>query len=296
MASLSTVGSRLAADFATLDRAAFLARYGHLRPGTYDVQSPRYDESPDTYFDWAARDRRSAAVEPPFAISIDQLNRTRRLLEEHGLGGDAIGFFNFIQSAIEGREYAKFIFTQSLSDALKLLRETAASFGLSDEDCAYLDYSCVQQLYASSADPREVLVRSVESGRQAHAITRQLVLPPLIVTPGDVWAFDVPATDPNFVTDRTAEGPVAFADGGRDRLAGSIILIPSADPGYDWLFAHPIRGFITMWGGANSHMAVRAAELGIPAVIGAGEGLYNRWAKAEILAIDAGNRQVRVVR
>ena len=39
---------------ARLSKADFLARYGHLRPGTYDILSPRYDEAPDLYFDWSA--------------------------------------------------------------------------------------------------------------------------------------------------------------------------------------------------------------------------------------------------
>ena len=54
-------------------------------------------------------------------------------------------------------------------------------------------------------------------------------------------------------------------------LAGAIVCIPGADPGYDWIFSQGIAGLITAFGGANSHMAIRAAELGIPAVIGAGE-------------------------
>lgn len=296
MASLSTVGSRLAADFRLLGREEFLARYGHLRPGTYDVMSPRYDEQPDRYFDWDRVAAAAPVTEPPFALSIDQLNQTRALLERHQLGNDAIGFFNFIKSAIEGREYAKFIFTQSLSDALQQLKELAEAHGLSDDDCSYIDYSTVQQLYASSADPGEVLARSAAGGRTAYAMTQQLVLPPLLVQPADVWAFEVPPTDPNFVTIGVAEGPVRFADSPREGLTGCILFIPSADPGFDWIFAHPIRGFVTMWGGANSHMAVRAAELGIPAVIGAGESSYTNWARAEVLHVDCANRQVRVIR
>ena len=42
-------------DRATLDKATFLSRYGHLRPGTYDILSPRYDEAPEMYFDWSAK-------------------------------------------------------------------------------------------------------------------------------------------------------------------------------------------------------------------------------------------------
>ena len=52
------------------------------------------------------------------------------------------------------------------------------------------------------------------------------------------------------------------------------MLIPSADPGYDWIFAQGIAGFVTMFGGVNSHMAIRAAELNVPAVIGAGEAYF----------------------
>jgi hypothetical protein len=54
MASVDTVGSRIGRDFAQLPKADFLARYGHLRPGTYDILSPRYDEAPDLYFDWSS--------------------------------------------------------------------------------------------------------------------------------------------------------------------------------------------------------------------------------------------------
>ena len=36
-------------------------------------------------------------------------------------------------------------------------------------------------------------------------------------------------------------------------------------------FFHKIKGLITKYGGANSHMAIRAAEIGLPSVIGVGE-------------------------
>ena len=52
LANLETVGSRIGRDFVSLSKTEFLERYGHLRPGTYDILSPRYDEAPDLYFDW----------------------------------------------------------------------------------------------------------------------------------------------------------------------------------------------------------------------------------------------------
>jgi phosphoenolpyruvate-protein kinase (PTS system EI component) len=74
-----------------------------------------------------------------------------------------------------------------------------------------------------------------------------------------------------------------------------VLLIPSADPGFDWIFSRGISGLVTMFGGVNSHMAIRAGELGLPAVIGSGEQLFRRWQSARLLCIDCANRQVQAV-
>ena len=55
LGGISTITSKLTYDWAKLDRTTFLSRYGHLRPGTYDILSPRYDEAPELYFDWKQR-------------------------------------------------------------------------------------------------------------------------------------------------------------------------------------------------------------------------------------------------
>ena len=75
-----------------------------------------------------------------------------------------------------------------------------------------------------------------------------------------------------------------------------IVLIPSADPGYDWIFSHKIKGFITMYGGVNSHMAIRAGELSIPAVVGVGAKKYEKFKKAQILEIDTAGKLVRILK
>jgi len=53
MSSLSMVGKDITRDLAELSPAGFLSKYGHLRPGTYDVCSPRYDQGRELYFDFA---------------------------------------------------------------------------------------------------------------------------------------------------------------------------------------------------------------------------------------------------
>jgi glutamine kinase len=294
MASVDTVGSRIGHDFANLTKPEFLARYGHLRPGTYDILSPRYDEAPDLYFDWAAA-RTSAPDSPRFALSIEQLRRIEQLIKQHELEIDVLSLMEFIKAGIEGREYAKFVFTRSLSDALTLIKELGAEYGLSVEDCAFLDYDAIQSLYSESGSVRERLLSSIEIGRERHALTRNLVLPPVIASPDDVFGFHLPPTQPNFITRKTVTAAVASITDPPEQFAGKILFVPSADPGFDWIFTRGISGFVTQFGGANSHMAIRAGELGIPAVIGAGESLYQSWKRSKKLCLDCSNQKVTFI-
>lgn len=293
MASVSTVSGQLARDRATLDSATFLSRYGHLRPGTYDILSPRYDEAPELYFDWK---RRPAASEPakPFSLTLPQMRQIVRLLEVHGLHPDCVGLFDFLQAGIELRELAKFHFTRNLSDALALAAAYGEPWGISREGMAFCDIAALRELHIAAMDPGVVLAQAIEQGRQRYRETLTVTLPPLLTGPEDVWAFEWPETAPNFITQQQVTAPVAGCDA-RERLTGAIICIPNADPGFDWLFAYPIAGLITAWGGVNSHMAIRAGELGLPAVIGAGEVLYRRWSQAARLHLDCAGRRVEVL-
>ena len=58
ISSINTVSYSLAADTLKLNKKEFLEKYGHLRPGTYDILSPRYDQAPDLYFDWNTKGKK----------------------------------------------------------------------------------------------------------------------------------------------------------------------------------------------------------------------------------------------
>jgi phosphoenolpyruvate synthase/pyruvate phosphate dikinase len=294
MASLNTVSGQLARDMGTMERTTFLAKYGHLRPGTYDILSPRYDEAPDTYFNWQRSGNTTLQQPAPFSLKLDQIRQIGRLLAEHGLEADVVSLFDFLQAGIELREYAKFLFTRNLSDAMSLMRGFAEDLGFSGDDLSYAEVSVFNELYASCADPKELLMRSIDQGRKRYLSTARIRLPPLITGEQDVWGFHLPETEPNFITQKSVVGPVVAPED-TDRLAGAIVAIRSADPGFDWLFSHPIAGLITAYGGANSHMAIRAGELGLPAVIGAGETLFERWRHAPQLVLDCATHRVVVL-
>ena len=294
MSDLETVGSQIGQDYLRLSKDEFLVRYGHLRPGTYDILSPRYDEAPDLYFDWSAR-RRQHTTQSSFVLSVKQLRLIERLLKEHGIEHDILSLIDFIKGGIEGREYAKFVFTRSLSDALSLIKQIGAEHGLTPEDCSFLDIADVRSLYAESGNVGARLKASIAEGKRRHQLTRRIVLPPLISSPDDAFAFHLPSIHPNFITKQCVTAPVSTIEDSPEKIKGTILFVPSADPGFDWIFSRGIAGFITQFGGVNSHMAIRASELAMPAVIGAGETLFQQWKKAGKICLDCGNQQVQVI-
>jgi len=292
--NISTVSSQLAQDWAKLDKSTFLDCYGHLRPGTYDILSPRYDETPELYFDWKER---SVLFEPvkPFSPTLPQKQEIIKLLKANNLDTDPVGLFDFIEAGIKWRELAKFHFTRNLSDALTLMSKVGEKYGIERDDLAYSNVHVFQQPHETVKNMERLLISSIEQGKARYVETQKVSLPPLITTPENVWSFEWPDAEPNFITQKQITAPVLYYEVCASPI-GALVCIPNADPGFDWLFAHPIAGLITAWGGPNSHMAIRAGELGLPAVIGAGEVLYRQWSKAQYLHVDCAGRRVKIIK
>lgn len=129
-------------------------------------------------------------------------------------------------------------------------------------------------------------------------MTEAISLPPFISCDQDVMGFYYPDSEPNFITSGKVNAEVRLLDEKieTEDLTGKILLIPSADPGYDWIFSHGIKGFITMYGGANSHMAIRAGELGIPAAVGVGGKAFEKYRNAKALELDALNKMIHIIK
>ena len=297
MNGLTTVSSQMIADRRNLSKEAFLVKYGHLRPGTYDILSSRYDETPDLYF--SGEDVRWQEIVKqdslPFSLTLEQYRAIQDAMTQHGLKGDLLALFQFIRAGIEGREYSKYVFTKSLSAVIELAARLGAEYGYSREDMSYLDISVIDTLYSSAEDIGRTLGESIRAGREKYARTLGITLPPVICRPQDVYAFFLPTGQPNYITLKSVSGQVCGGRFAGEQIAGKILLIEAADPGYDWIFSHEIAGFVTAYGGANSHLAIRAGELGIPAVIGVGEKLFARYSAAHVLELDCANKQVKIL-
>ena len=295
MRSVHTVAADLVRDMGwvatgEIDRAAFLSRYGHLRPGTYDILSWRYDEKPELYI---AETGHAKTVEPvecgAFPLTPEQKAALAACLEEQGYTCAPEALMDYVATAISAREQAKFAFSRGISDALAALGEWGESVGLSREDLSNLEIGTILR---HPEDP-VLLGTRVEEGRAAHRLARAIRLHHLIVEPDDIDVVSPARGQPTFITNTsvTAKGQLLHTNEAPP-LDGRIVLIESADPGFDWIFSHDIAGLITQYGGVNSHMAIRCAEFGLPAAIGCGERLFTKLRNSSIIELNCAARKV----
>ncbi len=299
MNSLDTVNKKMSRDLQRLykgdtTKEDFLTVYGHIRPGTYDILSKRYDEAFDEYFD-ANGQADSAETYETFSFSQEQMTCIQLELEENGLTITADELMTFMKESIEGREYLKFVFTKSVSKILQLVGELGNRVGISVENMAYLDISIVRQLYVDlyTGDIKTIFMENIKDNKLQYQSAIQIKLPSIIVKPEDIYSFYLLDEEPNFITQKSITSDVVLMNDIEGQvIENKIVFIRAADPGYDFLFAKGIGGLVTQFGGANSHMAIRCAELGIPAVIGVGEKNYTEWSRYKRVTIDCLKRQV----
>ena len=125
-----------------------------------------------------------------------------------------------------------------------------------------------------------------------------MLLPPLIFSEFDFKILTYYTAKPNFITNKTINGNLIHLTTAEKipDLSQSLIMIENADPGFDWIFTKDPIGLITKYGGVASHMAIRCAELGLPAAIGCGEIIFEKLRYAEKIMLDCKNEQIIVLR
>lgn len=291
MHSIRTVASDFVIDMYRLESGEigldrFLSHYGHLRPGTYDILSNRYDSNPELYLGSMGR-----SGEPPsdcFQLSKKQEGDIQALIDEAGYRLSPVELLNYIRQVVKAREEAKFAFTRNISDSLNLLTVWGEENEYTREDLSYIPIDKLLMEKDSGS-----LRSYIEEVREKYELTRAQRLPHLICQPDDVYVVRFPIGRPTFITgDKITSSAIVLSGGENVDVRDKIVLIEGADPGYDWIFTYPIKGLITCYGGANSHMAIRCAEFGLPAAIGCGERMFHDLSLAGTIELNCSERKI----
>ncbi|MBI2026255.1 MAG: hypothetical protein HYS98_00345 [Deltaproteobacteria bacterium] len=311
--SISTVAGELACDTVKMRRGlisqeCFLSQYGHLRPGTYDILSPRYDEAADVYFSYTEEDAEEYCKPGSFITEADakecilqKYASIERALKKNGIDCSTKNLVEFICKSIRAREYAKFEFTKNVSEVLRLLGQLAQINDLSLDDISLnsIFYFLSLSTENCTSDFRKNIKVNARRNSKRYMLTQAIQMPPLICAPKDLNYFQHKVMQPNFISSKKITAPLlrlGHVVQNKMNLNGKIIFIENADPGYDWIFGFKIAGLITKYGGVASHMSIRAAEFGLPAAIGCGEILFERLSKACEIELNCETQQIHIVK
>lgn len=275
-----------------MTKTDFLKKYGHLRPGTYDITALRYDKN-KKFFENVKH--LTKVNRKPLHVDNSEVNR---ILLANGLRFNTVNFFEFVKESLVQRERLKFEFTKNLSDALELIVDWGQRLGFSRRELANLT---IKDILNTKNLSKSELIRNLKNkiviNSKVKEISNYLLLPPLIFSEIDFKIITHYVAKPNYITNKTTTGNLVRLDSSEKipKLSNSIIMIENADPGYDWIFTKNPAGLITKYGGVASHMAIRCAEFGMPAAIGCGDIIFERLQFAKKVMIDCKNEQIIIL-
>ncbi len=281
LSSFETIVSEMIIDIKKLKKSSFSKKYGHLRPGTYDITSKSYNEiNPIDLFG----SRSVKNMSNNFKLKKTEVKKINSYLTGLDIGfKHANEIFEYARLAIQSREKSKFKFTRVIDMIFKKIKILAKKYSISIEDISYLN---INQLIAIEKNPskykKKKILEVIDKNSVKHNIFTTIKLPQLIIDANHSVIIPFQVSSPNFVTNKTIEGEIKYIKSfeASKNVDGKIILIESADPGYDWLFTTNFLGLITKYGGVNSHMSIRCAELQVPAAIGCGDQIFESLKKS----------------
>jgi len=297
MQTINTPLSTLREDFVKftngqLNQKDFFSKYGHLRPGTYDITALRYDKHNNF------SSNLKFITKPPKSNKTLDDDLIKSIFKQSGIHFDEINFSQFVSQSLKYREELKFNFTKNLSDALEFLTQVGIQLGFSKEDLSNLDISHILDSY--SEIPKNELITKwnnmIISEKSLSSIQENIILPSLIFKNDDFEIIQYFDTKPNFITEKSLTGEIVnLSINPRESITGKIVCIENADPGYDWIFTENPLGLITKYGGVASHMAIRCAEINLPAAIGIGDKLFEKINDAKKVLFDCKNKKIIIL-
>lgn len=248
-----------------ITREELIQRYKHLHPGQFSVFGESYEDDPEYYL--------LAQMEKVKAVKILKRSHVFEDTTE----------FRYVVSFMEAREQINFLFNKAFHFFTTKLKKLLVQFGISQKDASRLSWEQLKR-WLDGTPPK------------TSEETEPPILLPEVIIPGitDLRVIMFSEAMPTYVTNQVIKAPLCVLE--RPSIAmdvrDAIVILPNADPGYDFLFHSGVAGIITKVGGPASHMCIRAVELQIPACIGCGERMYQKLKSARTAILDCKSEQI----
>jgi len=275
-----------------MTKKQFLNKYGHLRPGTYDITIDRYDKENPFLNNINFQNSKVSNFKISFLKKIEKL----LILNNFKIPPDT--FILFLRNSIILREELKFEFTHNMSDALELISDAGRELGFFKEDMSYLEISNIFSYKKLSKDSlKSFWKKKIRENKRKKELNNFLVLPSILSSINDFKLVQYHSAKPNYITGKSISHEMVNLDTQKhvQDLEQKIILLEHADPGFDWIFTRNPAGLITKYGGVASHMSIRCSEVNLPAAIGCGEIIYEHLKDASKVMLDCKNEQIIVL-
>ena len=296
LASIKTVVSEMNNDLKKLNKKKFIDKYGHLRPSTYDINSINYKDGYNTYF-LKGNDRKKIK-ENSFRFNKSQIANIEEYIKKNQLPFNASRLIKFIRTSIAEREKSKFYFSKNIDSVFNLIQKIGKRNNIQNKDLGYINIKTILDLYYNldTKTLEEKLKKEISHNKLMYKYNTLIKLPQNILSEKDIFFFTEKLPKANFVgMGDVTEKVIHIEKMSNKKLENKIVCIASADPGYDYIFSRKIKGLITMFGGINSHMAIRCSELGIPAAIGVGERMFNEITKSRISRLNTISEKIDII-
>jgi phosphohistidine swiveling domain-containing protein len=276
----------------------FLKNYGHLRPSTYSISIDNYRDNFKSYFSNNLNEL-STKKTKQFKLSKEKIRKIDKIFVKKGLNIKFNKFLSFAIKSIENREYAKLIFSKSIDEIFKNLKKLAKEIKVDYKDFEHLDIDIILKSFSTLEQQKlkNIILLNIKSNKKSSVFSKFIKTPDFIKSHNDFDYFYENSIKENYITEKEITGEINVFNHKKNFKGynNKIIVIENADPGYDFLFSYKISGLITKYGGANSHMAIRCMELGLPSIIGVGEKNYNQILNSKKIYIDCMNKKFKII-
>jgi len=265
----------------------FIKEYGHLRPSTYSITSKNYEENFKKYF---IKKKINHKARINFKFNNKQRMKMNHLFKSHKLQLDIKKFLLVARTSIKLREEAKLIFTKGINEVFVNLIKLGKEMKISRDDLQFLSIKEFENRYQNLDINKlsKILKKNIQQNKKDFKYLKYINLPDIIISPKCVYQFEKSQVKGNFITNKIINGNILNYTNiiNKKLFINKIVLIENADPGFDFLFGLGIKGLITQYGGANSHMAIRCLEENIPACIGIGEKSFDIIKKSKVIELN----------